>query len=155
MLLIRADQYNLPLLLHVAGAMLLVATLLVAAACLVLSWRQSDPISAAALIRYAFRTMLYAVLPSYFLMHIAAEWISSREGYGGNDDPGWIGIGYGVADGGGILLLISIILTGIAARRAGRSPSVAGWVVRIGTVLALLVLVLFGVAIWAMTTKPS
>ena len=37
MLVIRADQYNFPLLLHVAGAMLLVATLIVAAACLVLA----------------------------------------------------------------------------------------------------------------------
>ena len=156
MLVIRADQFNFPLLLHVAGAMLLVATLIVAAACLMLAWRQSDPASAASLIRYAFRTMLYAVLPSYLLMHVAAEWISSREGYNGDvTPPSWIDLGYALADGGGLLLLISIILTGIAARRAGRSPSVAGWLVRAGTVLALLVLVLFGIAIWAMTAKPT
>jgi uncharacterized membrane protein len=155
MLVIRADQYNFPLLLHVAGAMLLVATLIVAAACLVLAWRQSDPTAAASLIRYAFRTMLYAVLPSYLLMHVAAEWISSREGYNGDVTPSWIDLGYALADGGGLLLLISIILTGIAARRAGRAPSVAGRLVRAGTVLALLVLGLFVVAIWAMTTKPT
>ena len=51
--------------------------------------------------------------------------------------------------------LLFIVLTGIAARRAGRSPSVAGWLVRAGTVLALVVLGLFVVAIWAMTTKPT
>ena len=99
--------------------------------------------------------MLYAVLPSYVLMHVAAEWVSSREGYNGDVTPAWIDLGYPLADGGGLLLLISIILTGIAARRAGRSPSVAGGLVKAGTVLALLVLVSFGVAIWAMTTKPT
>jgi hypothetical protein len=155
MLIIRADQYNFPLLLHVAGAMLLVASLIVAVACLVLAWRESDATSAASLIRFGFRTMLYAVLPSYLLMHVAAEWIGSREGYNGNDAPSWIGLGYGLADGGGVLLLISMILTGIAARRAGRSPSLGGWLVRAGTALAVVVLVLFGIAIWAMTTKPT
>jgi hypothetical protein len=155
MLVIRADQYNFPLLLHVAGAMLLVASLIVALACLVLAWRQSDPPAATSLIRFGFRTMLYAVLPSYVLMHVAAEWIASREGYNGDVTPSWIDLGYALADGGGLLLLISIILTGIAARRAGRSPSLGGWLFRVGTGLAVLVLVLFGVAIWAMTTKPT
>src|ERR1043165_9660910 len=139
MLVIRADQFNFPLLLHVAGAMLLVGSLIVALACLVLAWRQSDATAATSLIRFGFRTMLYAVLPSYVLMQVAAEWIASREGYNGDVTPSWIDLGYGLADGGGLLLLISIILTGIAARRAGTSPSLGGRLVKAGTVLALVV----------------
>jgi len=49
------------------------------------------------------------------LMRVAAEWIRSKENYGGDDDPAWIGIGYITADLGGLLLLISIVLTGLAA----------------------------------------
>ncbi len=154
-LAIRPDSWNFPLLLHVGGAMLLVASLVVAAVCLVLAWREQEAASAAALIRFAFRTMLFAVLPSYLLMHGAAEWIADKEHLNGAVTPSWVDTGYTTADGGGVLLLISIILTGIASRRAGRAPSTAGVLVKIGTVLSLLVLVAFGIAIWAMTTKPT
>jgi phosphoglycerol transferase MdoB-like AlkP superfamily enzyme len=88
-------------------------------------------------------------------MHGAAEWIADKEHLNGDVTPSWLDTGYTTADGGGVLLLISIILTGIASRRAGRAPSTAGVMVKIGTVLSLLVLVAFGIAIWAMTTKPT
>jgi hypothetical protein len=155
MLTIRPDSWDFPLVLHVAGAMVLVGSLVLAAICLVQAWRSQEPTEAAAFIRFAFRTMLFAVLPAYLVMHGAAEWVASRENISSDNPPSWIDHGYSTADGGGILLLISIILTGIASRRAGRAPSLAGGLVKVGTVLALIVLIAFGVAIWAMTTKPT
>jgi uncharacterized membrane protein YkgB len=85
-------------------------------------------------------------------MRIGAEWIYSKE-YSGDNDPGWIGIGYGTADLGGILILIATILTWLGARRL-RSGG-GGGLAKAGTVLATLVIALYVIAIWAMTTKPS
>jgi hypothetical protein len=86
-LIIRPDSWNLPLLLHVVGAMALVASVSVAAIALVQGWRTSDP-SAASLKRFGARTLLYAAIPSYFVMRIAAQWVESREGLG-NSNAAW------------------------------------------------------------------
>src|SRR6185437_35181 len=67
LLLIRPDSWNLPLLLHVGGAMALVASVTVAAVALLQGWRTSDP-AAASLKRFGARTLLYAAVPSYFVM---------------------------------------------------------------------------------------
>jgi uncharacterized membrane protein len=147
--LIRPGDWNFPLLVHVAGAMLLVGSLVTAAALLLLAWRGDSP----GLIRLGFRTLLIAAFPSYVLMRVGAEWISSTENIG--DEADWIGIGYITADGGFVFLLISTILAGVAARRAGRDPGGGGTLGRVVTVLTLVVLAAYVVAVWAMTTKPS
>ena len=66
-LLIRPDSWNFPLFLHVAGAMLVTASVVVAVAALVLAWRAEGE-ERAAITRFGFRTLLYAGIPSYFLM---------------------------------------------------------------------------------------
>jgi uncharacterized membrane protein YkgB len=150
-LLIRPDSWNLPLFVHVAGAMAVTAALVTAVGSLVLAWRATGE-ERAAITRFGFRTLLYAGIPAYFVMRIGAEWIYSKE-YSGDNDPGWIGIGYGTADLGGILILIATILTWLGARRL-RSGG-GGGLAKAGTVLATLVIALYVIAIWAMTTKPS
>lgn len=150
-LLIRPDSWNLPLFVHVAGAMAVTAALVTAVGSLILAWRASGE-ERAAITRFGFRTLLYAGIPAYFVMRIGAEWIYSKE-YSGDNDPGWIGIGYGTADLGGILILIATILTWLGARRL-RSGG-GGGLAKAGTVLATLVIALYVIAIWAMTTKPS
>ena len=152
-LLIRPDSWNLPLFLHVAGAMLVTASLVVAVAALALAWRATGE-ERAAITRFGFRTLLFAGIPSYFLMHGAAEWIVSRENIPSNNEPGWVGIGYGTADLGGILMLLATILAWLGARRL-RSGGGGGALAKSATVLATLVVALFVIAIWAMTTKPS
>ena len=147
--LVRPDDWNFPLLLHVAGAMLLVGSLVTAAALLLLAWRGDSP----GLIRLGFRTLLIAAFPSYVLMRVGAEWINSKENI--PDEADWIGIGYITADGGLLFLLISTILAGVAARRAGRRPGGGGTLGRVATVLTLIVLAAYVVAVWAMTAKPS
>jgi len=151
-LLIRPDSWNLPLFLHVAGAMLVTASLVVAVAALALAGRATGE-ERAAITRFGFRTLLFAGIPSYFLMHGAAEWIVSRENIPSKNEPGWVGLGYGMADIGGILMLLATILAWLGARRL-RSGGGAG-LAKSATVLATLVVAMFVVAIWAMTTKPS
>ena len=150
---IRPDDWNIALLLHVLGAMLLVGGLTAAVTALWLGWR-GDSLTLPGL---GLRSLLLAAFPAWWLMRIAGEWLGSKEGFGdGDSDPTWLGIGYLTAEAGGLLILISIILTGIGVRRMGRaetpSPSV---LVRIGTVLVSIVLAAYLVAIWAMTTKPD
>jgi hypothetical protein len=151
-LLIRPDSWNLPLFVHVAGAMTVTAALVTAAGALVLAWRATGE-ERTAITRFGFRTLLYAGIPGYFVMRIGAEWIYSKEPYTGKNDPGWIGIGYGTADLGGILILIATILTWLGARRLRAGGG--GGLAKAGTVLATIVIALYVVAIWAMTTKPS
>jgi hypothetical protein len=150
-LIIRPDSWNLPLLLHVGGAMALVASVTVAAVALVQGWRTSDP-SAASLKRFGARTLLYAAIPSYAVMRIAAEWIASRE-HLENSNATWLGDGFLAADGGGILLLIATIVANVAARRAPDSG--LGKLAKVGASLSLILVALYIFAIWAMTTKPS
>ena len=69
-----------------------------------------------------------------------------QEGF--DEDPGWIGIGYTTAEGGGLLLLIAIILTGIGVRRQRSADDGApSTLVRIGAVLATIVLAAYLVAV--------
>jgi uncharacterized membrane protein len=148
---IRPDDWNFPLLLHVLGAMLLVGGLTAAVAALWLGWR-GDSVT---LPRLGFRSLLFVAFPSWWLMWIAAQWIASKEGF---DDlePTWIEIGYITAEPGGLLLLISIILTGLGVRRMRQAePPRASVLVRIGTVLVTIVLAAYIVAVWAMTAKPD
>jgi hypothetical protein len=147
---IRPDDWNFPLLVHVLGATLLVGGLVTAVTALILGWSRDSAFYS----RFGFRLLLLVALPAWFLMRIGGEWIRSREGFSGDDDPSWLGIGYLTADLGGILLLLSIILTGLGVRqlRGDRETSVLA---RIGSVTATLVLLAYIVAVWAMSGKPD
>jgi hypothetical protein len=150
-LIIRPDSWNLPLLLHVGGAMALVAAVTVAAVALIQGWRTTDP-SAASLKRFGARTLLYAAIPSYFVMRIAAQWIESREGLE-NSNAAWLGDGYLAADLGGLVLLIATIVANMAVRR---DPDAGlGKLAKVAASLSLILVALYVFAIWAMTTKPS
>jgi len=151
-LMIRPDTWNLPVLVHVAGAMALVASVTVVAVVFVTGWRTSDPGAAAALQRFGARTLLFAVLPSFLVMRIGAEWALSKENLS-NSNASWIGIGFGVADFGGLLMLIAIIIANIGARRAREGGMSV--LTKIATAISLLLLVGYVIAIWAMTSKPS
>jgi hypothetical protein len=101
-------------------------------------------------VRLGFRTLLLGALPGYVVMRGAAEWIADKEGINDlKDTPNWVGIGYGVGDGTLLLVIIATVLSGLAMRRAS-----AGTGVRVATGLIGLTIVAYGVAIWAMTTKP-
>jgi hypothetical protein len=145
--IVRPDAWNLPLLVHVAGAMLLVGALVVVAATTAAALRRDG--DAAVLTRFSFRALLLGVLPSYVAMRAGAEWIASEEAVG---DPGWIGIGYATADGGLLLTIVATVLAWRAARRGADGP---GGSSRAVFVLSALLILAYVVAIWAMTAKPD
>jgi hypothetical protein len=149
---IRADSVNGPLLLHVAGALLLVGALLTASLAAIAGWRDETPV----LTRLSYRTLLYVGLPAWILMRAGAEWTYSREHldtvYAGND-PSWVGIGFITADGGGVLLLIALIVGGLGLRRLRSGGSQT--LLRVSAALGILILLVYVVAIWAMGVKPS
>jgi hypothetical protein len=145
---IRPDSWDFPLFLHVAGAMLLVGALAVVLATMAAALRNGEGVET--LTRLAFRTLLIGVLPAFVLMRVGAEWIKSESGF--PDDLSWIGLGYGIADGG---LLLTIIATVLAWRSSRRGPAGPGGTGRAVFVLAALLIVAYGVAIWAMAAKPS
>ena len=145
--IIRPDSWSLPLLVHVGGAMLLVGSLVVVAAVSAGALRRGD--DAAVLTRLAFRGLLIGVLPAYVVMRGGAEWIASEEAVG---DPTWVGIGYGVGDGGLLLAIIATVLAWRATRRGAAGPGGSG---RAVLVLAVLLIAAYALAIWAMTAKPT
>jgi hypothetical protein len=149
---IRPDAWNLPLLLHVLGAMVLVGTLVLAASALVLSRRDGS----VAMLRLGHRSLLLVALPAQLVMRGAAEWIADKEGLTGDEAPSWVDIGYGVAETGLLVLLASILLTGLALRRAGRPEGSSGdGLSQAATVLVTVILAAYLVAIWAMTAQPA
>jgi hypothetical protein len=152
-LAIRPDEWNFPLLLHVAGAMLLIATLTVSAAVLLAAGRRSDPQETLTLARFGFRSMLYAVIPAYILMRIGAQWVEDKEGLQ-DSDATWLGIGYITADLGALLLVIGTIVTGLGVRKMSR-PQGASKMWKTGTVVSVLLLIAYVIALWAMSGKPE
>ncbi len=152
---IRPDDWNYALLLHVLGAMLLAGGLATAVAAEALAWRPSPPAAVLTYARVAFRALLVVALPGWILMRVGGQWIASKEGFDGGGDPTWLGIGYATSEGGGILLLVSIVLAGLGARRLRRTASRASTLSRVAGVLAGLLVLTYVVAVWAMTTKPG
>ena len=148
---IRPDEWNFPLLMHVFGAMILVGGLTAAVIALLLGWRRDSALYS----RLGFWSLLVVAFPGWLLMRIGGQWIESKENFEEGNEPAWLNIGYLTAEGGGLLLLISVILTGIGMRRLRRPDAGSSVLARIGTVLAVLLLIAYMMAVWAMTAKPD
>jgi hypothetical protein len=141
---VRPSAWDLPLFLHVAGAMTLVGAL---GATLVLAGAGIRRPDARVLARGAFLSLAAAALPAWIVMRAAAQWTYSKEGFSAHNDPTWLGIGFGVSDAGLLVLLVS---TGLAYAWT-RKPR--PWAPRALTGLGGLYLVLLGVAWLAMSGK--
>jgi len=148
---VRPDAWNFPLFLHVGGAMALVASLVMALYAIRIARTRGDQPAA----QFAFRVLWRFTLPAFIVMRVGAEWIASKEHLENSNDA-WVGIGFSVADGGLLLLIIGLVLTGLMARRAKRGASVAGATpLSAAAVLSGLLIAAYLVAVWAMTTKPT
>jgi hypothetical protein len=143
---IRPDSFDFPLFVHVLGAMVLVGGMVFAITAELVAAGSATP---ERFRKIAFRTFLLVALPAYIVMRAGAEWIHSKEFPSGVDDPTWVGIGFITADAGAIVLLVTLILSGVASAKG--KPGLG----RAAAVLAAIALAGWLVAIWAMGAKPS
>jgi len=147
---VRPDSWNFPLFVHVLGAMILVGGLVTGGSALVLAKGE------ARLLRLGYWSLLAVSLPGWVLMRIGAQWIYSKEHWDDVPDkfiPSWIGIGYLIADAGGLVLLIALVVGGIGMYRM-RGGKGAG-LLKVTLVLSLVLLAAYVVAVWAMSGKPA
>jgi hypothetical protein len=147
---VRPDSWNFPLFLHVLGAMILVGGLVAGASSLAFAKGENR------LLRLGYWSLLAISLPGWILMRIGAQWIYSKEGWDDVPDkliPTWLGIGYLLADAGGLVLLVALVVGGIGMyrMRAGKGSGL----LKVTLVLALVVLAAYVVAVWAMAGKPN
>jgi hypothetical protein len=146
---VRPDSWNFPLFLHVLGAMILVGGLLTGVS--TLAFARGD----ARFLRLGYWSLLAISLPGWILMRAGGEWIASREGWTkkGVPSPTWLDIGFLLADLGGLILLVSLIVGGVGVYRL-RQGKGAG-LLKATLVLSLILLAAYVVAVWAMAGKPS
>jgi len=148
---IRPDEWELPLFIHVFGALTLIGAVVLATAMLFTAWRDAS----AANLRLAVRALTLGVIPAWVVLRGSAEWIADKEGWNDVDDPpDWIDLGYMAGDVGFLLILLSTLFGWLALRKARADGSPSG-TVRAAAILIAVLLVLNLVALWAMTTKPG
>ena len=139
---VRPDSWNLPLFLHVFGAVVLVGAM----ASVVLATPVSG--ATATLRGLPFRILLLVAIPAWLVMRIDGQWIDNKEDVAG--DPSWLGVGFAIADAGVVVLIVATAAAWWAAKRPERL-----WPRRTVTVLSLLYLAALAVAWWTMTAKPG
>ena len=144
---IRPDDWNLPLFVHVLGAMLLVGATLTGA-CL-LAFARGDE----RLLRHGYRTLFMVGIPSYAAMWGGAHWIYAKEGLDERSiEFAWEAIGFAVTEVGAVLFVAALILGGIGVRRL---PAGGHRLLTATTAICVLLLAGFIVAAWAMSAKPG
>ena len=151
--LTRPDSWDLPLFVHILGALILVGALTLSAISLIAAWRSGS----APLTKLGFMSLFYGAIPGYILMRGGAQWIAHKEGLDNDDvDLSWINIGFSVSDLGFVLLVVALVIGGITVRRINRgeggAPSISA---RVATGLVSFFLIACLVAVWAMTVKPT
>ena len=140
--ILRPDSWNLPLFLHVLGAMVVTGATAAAFIGAVASRRWPW------LRLVVARTLLLATFPAWILMRLGGAWEDSRSSIG--DGSGWLGTGYLVADAGFVLLIVATILGAVAVRRPARNWPIGAVAVITGVYFVALI-----VAMVAMTGKPG
>lgn len=149
---IRPDEWELPLFLHVLGALTLLGTLVLTSLLMVQAARGGS----AANLRLGLRVFSFGVIPAWIVMRVAAEWIASEEGF--NDvaePPTWIDFGYIAGDAGLLFLIIAGVCGRIAYKRSGGEDAEPATTAKVAAAALCLMVVVNLVALWAMTTKPA
>jgi hypothetical protein len=144
--ILRPNDQDFPLFLHVLGAMLLFGS--IAAVVVVGFAARRRPEHAALLARVAFRTTLFLVVPAWLLMRIAGGWIADKEFP--KDTPGWVDVGFFVSEPGLIIVIPLIVVAWLSARKGG-----VGRLAVATPILAAIYLAALAVALFSMTAKPG
>jgi hypothetical protein len=148
----RPDDQSFALLLHLVGATVAFGALLASATSLALA--RGD----ARLLRLGYFSLLLVGLPGLILLRLAGEWLYRLEKWNELpeqiDQPAWLSIGFVVADLGGLLLLLALALGGVGVYRLRNGKGGTG-LLKATMVIALILIVAYVVAVWAMTGKPN
>ena len=148
----RPDDQSFALLLHLVGATVVFGALLASATSLALARGDTR------LLRLGYFSLLLVGLPGLILLRLAGEWLYRLQNWDDLseqiDEPAWLGIGFLVADGGGLLLLLALALGGVGVYRL-RSGKRGTGLLKATMVIALILIVAYVVAVWAMTGKPN
>jgi hypothetical protein len=142
---VRPDSWNLPLFLHVFGAIALFGA---SAAALTLAWAGRRTGSSSALAHGAFGTLLLVALPAWLLMFVFGSVTESKEHL--PDGVNWVEVPSTIASAG---LLVLLAATG-SAFSWRRSPD-GTWQPRAVAVLSAAYIVALAFAWWVMTAKPD
>ena len=149
---IRPDEQSFALLLHLVGATVVFGALLASATSLLLARGE------ARLLRLGYFSLLLVGLPGLILMRLAGQWLYNLQHWDDLpdqiDEPAWLGIGFVVADWGGLLFLLSLALGGVGIYRLRHGKSATG-LLTATTLISLVLIVAYVVAVWAMTGKPD
>jgi len=144
---VRPDDWNFPLFVHIIGAMILIAGLLTGAAALFFAKGDEK------LLRLGFWSLMLVSFPGWIVMRLGAQWIASKEQLDNlPKNPRWLDIGFMVADIGGLVLVITLIVGGIGVYRLQQGKGAA--LLKATLVLSVLLLAAYVVAVWAMAGKP-
>jgi hypothetical protein len=165
---LRPDSWNLPLLIHVAGAMILVGGVLGATAALGLARGDERKL------KLGYYSLLFVALPGLVLTKLGATALWSKysahsfigAAFPHSDDPRWIQIGGTALDGGGGLVVLALIVGWFGLRRldgktdfVAKLPIVGKWTggtyLTLTTIISIVLLAAYVLAIWAMSTKVS
>jgi hypothetical protein len=149
---IRPDEQSFALLLHLVGAVVVFGALLASATSILLARGDSR------LLRLGYFSLLLVGLPGLILMRAAGQWLYNLQKWDDLpdqfDQPAWLGIGFVVADWGGLLFLISLALGGIGIYRLRQGKNATG-LLNVTMLISLVLIVAYVVAVWAMTGKPN
>jgi len=149
---IRPDEQSFALLLHLVGATVVFGALLASATSLLLARGE------ARLLRLGYFSLLLVGLPGLILMRLAGQWLYNLQHWDDLpdqiDEPAWLGIGFVVADWGGLLFLLSLALGGVGIYCLRQGKSATG-LLNATMLISLVLIVAYVVAVWAMTGKPD
>jgi hypothetical protein len=149
---IRPDDQSFALLLHLVGATVVFGALLASATSLALARGDTR------LLRLGYFSLLLVGLPGLILLRLAGEWLYRLQKWDELpeqiDEPAWLSIGFVVADWGGLLFLLALALGGVGVYRLRNGKGGTG-LLKATMVIALILIVAYVVAVWAMTGKPN
>jgi hypothetical protein len=149
---IRPDDQSFALLLHLVGATVVFGALLACATSILLSRGETR------LLRLGYFSLLLVGLPGLVLLRLAGEWLYRLQSWNKLpsqiDRPSWLDIGFIVADWGGLLFLVALVLGGIGVYRL-RNGKGGAVLLKSTMVISLVLAVGYVIAVWAMTGKPN
>lgn len=151
----RPDTWSWLLTFHLIGAFTLVGAAITVSIFSVAAIRSTDAERIIDLRRLALRTNLLLALPAFVVVHIFGQMLADKEFPEGVKSPDWLGAGFGITDGVGVIGIIILSLLQWWVLRRARSGARAGWQAQVTTWLSPTVLAALLVVLFLMAGKPG